>query len=123
MGWRGLCLVAGISQGDCRSQKSDRSETLLSADGPISGWVERRQGVDDLDGFEADGDDLADEIELRPGLRIGQICFFSMSRRSLITYDFKHRAKYWGANRATNQPNAYRPRSSGKAGNGNNTPK
>jgi len=36
-------------------------------------------------------------IELRPGLRIGQICFFSMSRRSLIPYGAKHRAKYWGA--------------------------
>jgi dCTP deaminase len=36
-------------------------------------------------------------IELKPGLRIGQICFFSMSVSSLIPYGTKHRSKYWGA--------------------------
>jgi dCTP deaminase len=36
-------------------------------------------------------------IELRPGLRIGQVCFFKMSRVSLIPYWAKHRAKYLGA--------------------------
>jgi dCTP deaminase len=36
-------------------------------------------------------------IELRPGLRLGQICFFEMSRPTLIPYRSKHRAKYRGA--------------------------
>jgi dCTP deaminase len=36
-------------------------------------------------------------IELKPGLRLGQICFFQMSRMSLIPYAKKHRAKYLGA--------------------------
>jgi dCTP deaminase len=33
-------------------------------------------------------------IELRPGLRIGQVCFFQMSSPSLIPYPQKHEAKY-----------------------------
>lgn len=36
-------------------------------------------------------------VELKPGLRLGQICFFQMSRDSLIPYGKKHRAKYLGA--------------------------
>jgi dCTP deaminase len=36
-------------------------------------------------------------IELKPGLRLGQVCFFQMSRPSLIPYAKKHRAKYLGA--------------------------
>lgn len=36
-------------------------------------------------------------IELKPGLRLGQVCFFQMSRPSLIPYWSKHRAKYRGA--------------------------
>ena len=36
-------------------------------------------------------------IELRPGLRLGQVCFFLMSQPSLIPYDKKHRRKYLGA--------------------------
>jgi dCTP deaminase len=36
-------------------------------------------------------------IELKPGLRLGQVCFFQMSESSLIPYDKKHRAKYLGA--------------------------
>ncbi len=36
-------------------------------------------------------------IELKPGLRLGQICFFQMSQTSLIPYSMKHRAKYLGA--------------------------
>jgi dCTP deaminase len=36
-------------------------------------------------------------IELKPGLRLGQVCFFAMSRPSLIPYWSKHRAKYPGA--------------------------
>jgi len=36
-------------------------------------------------------------IKLTPGLRIGQVCFFLMSSRSLIPYPSKHRAKYFEA--------------------------
>src|SRR5271157_1044444 len=36
-------------------------------------------------------------IELRAGLRIGQVCFFQMSTPSLIPYPLKHRAKYFEA--------------------------
>jgi len=36
-------------------------------------------------------------IELKPGLRLGQVCFFQMSQPSLIPYWSKHRAKYLGA--------------------------
>jgi dCTP deaminase len=36
-------------------------------------------------------------IELKPGLRLGQVCFFQMSQPSLIPYAKKHRAKYLGA--------------------------
>jgi|SRR5450755_3366624 dCTP deaminase len=36
-------------------------------------------------------------IELKPGLRLAQICFFQMSQPSLIPYKKKHRAKYFGA--------------------------
>lgn len=36
-------------------------------------------------------------IELRPGLRIGQVCFFQMLNRSLIPYPKKHLAKYFEA--------------------------
>ena len=33
-------------------------------------------------------------IELKPGLRLAQVCFFEMSTPSLIPYDKKHGAKY-----------------------------
>jgi dCTP deaminase len=33
-------------------------------------------------------------IQLVPGLRIGQVCFFHMSSPSLIPYPLKHQAKY-----------------------------
>jgi len=36
-------------------------------------------------------------IELKAGLRLGQVCFFQMSQSSLIPYAKKHRAKYLGA--------------------------
>jgi len=36
-------------------------------------------------------------IELIAGLRIGQVCFFRMSTRSLIPYPAKHGAKYFEA--------------------------
>jgi len=36
-------------------------------------------------------------IMLRPGLRIGQVCFFQMSEPSLIPYHAKHLAKYFEA--------------------------
>lgn len=36
-------------------------------------------------------------IQLKPGLRIGQVCFFRMSTRSLIPYPAKHGAKYFEA--------------------------
>ena len=36
-------------------------------------------------------------IELIPGLRIGQVCFFGMSTPSLIPYPKKHKAKYFEA--------------------------
>jgi dCTP deaminase len=36
-------------------------------------------------------------IELKPGLRLGQVCFFQMSRSSLIPYSKKHRPKYLNA--------------------------
>jgi dCTP deaminase len=36
-------------------------------------------------------------IELKPGLRIGQVCFFQMSGRSLVPYPAKHNAKYFEA--------------------------
>jgi|SRR5271157_4280726 len=36
-------------------------------------------------------------IELIPGLRIGQVCFFEMSTPSLIPYPKKHEAKYFEA--------------------------
>ena len=36
-------------------------------------------------------------IKLTPGLRIGQVCFFQMSSRSLIPYPAKHRVKYFEA--------------------------
>ncbi len=36
-------------------------------------------------------------IELIPGLRIGQVCFFEMSTPSLIPYPEKHKAKYFEA--------------------------
>jgi dCTP deaminase len=36
-------------------------------------------------------------IELIPGLRIGQVCFFQMTSRSLIPYPLKHGAKYYEA--------------------------
>jgi dCTP deaminase len=36
-------------------------------------------------------------IELKPGLRLEQVCFFQMSQPSLIPYAKKHRAKYFGA--------------------------
>ncbi|HKD83588.1 MAG TPA: dCTP deaminase [Terriglobales bacterium] len=36
-------------------------------------------------------------IELRPGLRIGQVCFFQMLSRSLIPYPKKRSAKYFEA--------------------------
>jgi len=36
-------------------------------------------------------------IELEAGLRIGQVCFFDMTSRSLIPYHAKHGAKYFEA--------------------------
>lgn len=36
-------------------------------------------------------------IELKPGLRLGQVCFFQMSQLSLIPYRVKHQAKYFRA--------------------------
>jgi dCTP deaminase len=36
-------------------------------------------------------------IELKPGLRLAQVCFFEMSTPSLIPYDKKHGAKYFGS--------------------------
>jgi dCTP deaminase len=36
-------------------------------------------------------------IELTPGLRIGQVCFFQMSSRSLVPYHAKQGAKYFEA--------------------------
>jgi dCTP deaminase len=36
-------------------------------------------------------------IELKPGLRIGQVCFFQMLSRSLIPYSKKHYKKYFEA--------------------------
>jgi deoxycytidine triphosphate deaminase len=36
-------------------------------------------------------------IELVPGLRIGQVCFFGMFTPSLIPYPKKHKAKYFEA--------------------------
>lgn len=36
-------------------------------------------------------------IQLKPGLRLGQVCFFEMSKPSLIPYWSKERAKYRGA--------------------------
>jgi dCTP deaminase len=64
-------------------------------------------------------------IELKPGLRLGQICFFQMSRPSLIPYDKKHRAKYLGApgvrgSRAHTDPEMMR---NNEAQTTNNTPK
>jgi dCTP deaminase len=36
-------------------------------------------------------------IKLTPGFRIGQVCFFQMSSRSLVPYYAKHGAKYFEA--------------------------
>ncbi|HEY6767945.1 MAG TPA: dCTP deaminase [Candidatus Sulfotelmatobacter sp.] len=36
-------------------------------------------------------------IKLTPGLRIGQVCFFEMTSRSLIPYYAKHQTKYYEA--------------------------
>jgi dCTP deaminase len=36
-------------------------------------------------------------IELKPGLRLAQVCFFQMFHSSLIPYSKKHGAKYLGA--------------------------
>lgn len=36
-------------------------------------------------------------IELKPGLRLAQVCFFEVSAPSLIPYDKKHGAKYFGS--------------------------
>src|SRR6202049_1102027 len=48
-------------------------------------------------------------IKLTPGLRIGQVCFFQMSSRSLVPYYAKHLAKYFEATTVETSKAGYNP--------------
>jgi dCTP deaminase len=48
-------------------------------------------------------------IKLTPGLRIGQVCFFQMSSRSLVPYNAKHLAKYFEATTVETSKAGYDP--------------
>jgi dCTP deaminase len=48
-------------------------------------------------------------IKLTPGLRIGQVCFFQMSSRSLVPYYAKHLAKYFEATTVETSKAGYDP--------------